>query len=127
MAKDITGTPRKFTVEGQPFRLAADVNITQTISRWENSMIPTSGVSMRKMVRRVTIREGFVLIVNADEIVDMKAYAEQIDDTKISYTNADLSEYKCEGVIEIENVETEEGRMTIQVHPRDDWTEIIAS
>lgn len=127
MARDVTGTPRKFTVEGQPFRLAADTNVTQTTTKFENSMVPTSGESMRKMVKRVPMREGIVLIVNADEMEDLKAFSEQIDDVKVSYTNAAGDEYKCEGTIEIENVETEEGRMTVQVHPRDDWTPIIAS
>jgi hypothetical protein len=126
MAKDVVGTARKFTVEGQPYRLAGDVNITQTVSRYENSMIPTSGISMRKMVRRVTIREGFVLLVNAEEIADLKAASESLDDLKIGYVTAAEDEYKCEGAIEIENVETEEGRMTVQVHPRDDWDEFIA-
>jgi hypothetical protein len=73
------------------------------------------------------MREGIVLLVNADEREDLIAFAEGLDDLKISYSNAAGDEYKCEGTIEIENSETEENRLTCQVHPRGTWTPIIAS
>jgi hypothetical protein len=127
MARDIAGSLRKFTIEGQSFRVAADANVTETITQFENSMVATSGEAMRKMTKRVPMREGIVLLVNADEREDLIAFAESLDDLKISYSNAAGDEYKCEGTIEIENSETEENRLTCQVHPRDIWTPIIAS
>ena len=119
---DTAGSIRKLTIEGIPYRVAADANITETLTQFENSMIATSGRAMRKMIKRVPIREGVVLVTNGAEREALKAAAESVDDLKISYTNAGGDTYRCEGTIEIENNETEENRTTCQVHPREDWT-----
>jgi hypothetical protein len=126
MANDISGSNRAFTIEGISFRVAADANFTEMISQFENSMVPTSGRAMRKMVKRILTREGIVLVTNADERQLLIDFAESLDDLKISYTNAAGDQYKCEGTIEIENNETEENRTSCQVHPRDRWTPIVA-
>jgi hypothetical protein len=126
-ARDVSGSLRKFTVEGQSFAVAADANVTETITNFENAMVATSGAAMRKMTKRVPIREGLILIVNADERVDLIAYSESLDDLQISYTNAAGDEYKCQGTIEIENSETEENRLTCQIHPRDGWETFIGA
>jgi hypothetical protein len=124
-ARDISGTPRTFTAEGETFRLAGDANITETFTEFENEMIASSGTAMRKMTKRIPMREGIVLLTNADERETLKVFAEQLDDLKISYTNAAGDRYKCEGAIEIENNETEDNRTTLQVHPRGQWTPFI--
>jgi hypothetical protein len=122
MANDVVGSLRKLSIEGIPFRVAADANFSETVTVFENSMIATSGRAMRKMTRRVPMTEGIVLIVNEAERQNLKSFAESIDDLKVSYTKASGDTFKCEGTIEIENLETEEGRLTCQVHPREDWT-----
>jgi len=122
MPYDVSGSLRKFTVEGVPFRVAADANLTETISKFENSMIATSGKSMRKMMKRPPIREGLVLVTNSVERDVLKGYAEQLEPVAFSYTNAAGDTYRCEGTLEIENNETEENRTTCQVLPDDDWT-----
>jgi hypothetical protein len=118
---DTAGTVRAVKIEGIPYRAAGDINISEILSTWENSMIPTSGKAMRKMVKRIPAREGVVLIVNDDEAEELKTFAESTDDLKLAYVTAGGSEYKSEGTIEIENRETEENRMTTQLLPREKW------
>jgi hypothetical protein len=127
MAFDVSGTLLKFTIEGQSFRLAADVNLTKILSTFANEMVPSSGEAMLKKTKRIPTGEGFVLLVNSEEAEDLKTFADSLTDLKISYTNAAGDEFKCEGAIEFENLESEESRATIQVHPRTTWTPIIAS
>jgi hypothetical protein len=80
---------------------------------------------MRKMLKRVPVREGIVLVTNADEREVLKSFAEGLEDLKISYTNAAGDTYRCEGTIEVESNETEENRTTCKVMPREEWTPFI--
>ncbi len=122
MSRDISGSNREFNVEGIAFRVAADANFSEIITQFENSMIPTSGKAMRKMIKRIPTREGVVLITNAEERESLISFAEGLDNLKVSYTNAAGDTYKCEGTLEIESNETEENRTTCQVHPVGIWT-----
>jgi len=127
MSRDVSGSNRKFTAEGISFRVAADANFTEMISKFENSMIATSGKNMRKMVKRVTSREGVVLVTNAAERDVLKSFAEQLDPVAFTYTNAAGDKYRCTGSLEIENNETEENRTTCQVLPDEDWTTFLGA
>lgn len=126
MSKDVVGSIRGVSLDGIPFRAAADGNLARKITRWENSRIPTSGKSMRKMIKRVLSAEGLPLITNADELNQLKSFAEDLDDIPMSYTTAAGDEYKAEGSIEIEDAGTEEGRTVVRLDPADDWTPFIA-
>lgn len=122
MARDLSGSIRKLTIEGIAYNVAADASFTEIITRFENSMIATSGSSMRKMMKRVPTVEGVVLITNQSERGQLKSFAEGLDLLQISYVNAAGDTYRCEGTIEIENNETEENRTNCVIHPKDDWT-----
>lgn len=126
MAKDVVGSIRGVSLDGIPFRAAADGNLSRKITRWENSRIPTSGKSMRKMIKRVLSAEGLPLVTNADELGQLKSFAENLDDIPMSYTTAAGDEYKATGSIEIEDAGTEEGRTVVRLDPADDWTPFIA-
>ncbi len=121
MAKDISGSLRKLTIEGQPFRVMADGNLTEIITKWENSHLPTSGRAMRKMMKRIPAREGLPLATNSAERATLKNFAESMDDLKCTYVNAAGDTYRCVGSLEIENSETEENRTNCQILPYDDW------
>ena len=122
MARNIAGSLREVQINGISYRAMADVNVTETFTRWENSQMPTSGTAMRKMVRRIPLRESVVLATNAAEREQLKLFAESSEDLEMSYTNAAGDTYSSIGTIEIENNETEENRTTIQMLPVDDWT-----
>jgi len=122
MPRDISGSNRKLTVEGISFNVAADANFTEMVSRFENSIIPTSGKGMRKMVRRVTTTEGVVLVTNSADRATLKSFSEALDLLQLTYVNAAGDTYRCTGALEIENNETEENRTSCQLLPQDDWT-----
>jgi hypothetical protein len=125
VAKNVSGSNRKFTVQGIPFNVAADANISETITAFENSMIASSGQGMRKMMKRIPVREGIVLLTNSAERELLIGFSEGVDDLQISYQNAAGDVFSCEGSLEIENNETEENRTSCQVQPRDGWTALI--
>jgi hypothetical protein len=125
MAHDVAGSIRKCSIDGIPYRVMSDANITEIVSKYENSMIPTSSKNMRKMTKRVLEREGLVLAVNGSEKAQIKAQAESLDDLKLFYEVASGDKYRAVGSIEIENHETEENRMTCKLLPNDDWTPVI--
>ena len=127
MSKDVVGSVRNVTIEGISFRCAADTNISRVITIIENSRIPTSGKSMRKMVRRIPAFESVVLAVNASEIEQLKSFAESLNDLTMSVETAAGDQYKSTGTIEVENVDTDEGKASCQLLPAEDWTPFVAS
>ncbi len=121
MAFDNTGSLRKLTIEGIPFRVPADINVSEIIANIENTMIATSGDSMRKMIKRVPARESFQIAANGVEKEMLKGFAESEVDLKVTYTDAAGNVYRCEGALDIENYETVEGRLSCMILPRNDW------
>jgi hypothetical protein len=122
VAKNIVGSLRDFQVNGISYRVAFDANLTEIFTKFENSLIATSGLSMRKMMKRVPSREGMVLITNSAEREQLKLFAESTEDLEMSYTTAAGDTYSAVGTFEIENNESEENRTTLQLLPNDDWT-----
>jgi hypothetical protein len=127
MGKNISGSNRGVSIEGVPFRVAADANFTETISEFEKEVIATSGRGMTKYTKRVPMRESVVLITNASERESLVAFSDSKEDLKLSYTNAAGDTYQCEGALEIENNETEENRTTCKLLPVNSWTSFINS
>lgn len=127
MSVDVTGSIRKFTIEGISYRVMADANFSRRPINVENTMVPTSGPAMQKKMRVVPVLEGVVLACNAEEMEAIKSFAEGLDVIKITYQTAAGDEYRCTGQVNIEGHESEEGRVTVTVQPEDDWTLFPAS
>ena len=123
---DVSGTLRGVSIEGIPYRVAADVNVTFTVSTFEKSKVPSSGRAMTKMVKRVPAMEGIQLLVNGSELNAIKVAAEALEDVKFSVEMASGDVYKSEGAVELENYESEEARANIQFLPSEDWTPFLA-
>jgi hypothetical protein len=121
-AKKVAGSIRKLTIEGISFDVAADATFSEIFTNFENAMVPTSGLAMRKMTKRIPAVEGVVLITDADERLVLKDFAEGLDNVKITYQNAATDSYRCEGTIEIEGNETEENRTACTIQPAGVWT-----
>jgi len=122
MAKDISGSLRKVTLDGVTYNVAADVSVTEVGSKFENSNVPHSGGNMRKMVKRSENREGIDLLANSAEKEQLKSLADQLDDFPMSYETAAGDVYRTTGRIEFESRTTDENRATIQMLPADEWT-----
>jgi hypothetical protein len=124
-AKNVFGSIRKATIGGVAFNASTDCNLTFPVSEWETTSVPTSGASVRKMVRRSVNVEGLVLITNTDDLVLLKALAESLDNVTLAVTNAAGDTMRSEGAINIENHETEEGRTTVHLLPVVAWTSSV--
>jgi hypothetical protein len=122
MAKDVTGSIRKFTVEGISYRVAADANVKRRPINVENTMIATSGKAMQQKKRMVPQAEGLDLILNADEAESLKSFAEGLDLVKVSYETAAGDVYRCTGQINLDGHESETGKASVTVQPVEDWT-----
>jgi hypothetical protein len=125
VAKNISGSPRSFSVEGVSFRVAADANITEIITQFEKEVIESSGEGMIKFTKRNAAREGVVLITNASERESLIAFSDTKEPLKLEYTNAAGDSYQCQGALEIENNETEDNRTTCKPMPVNTWTAFI--
>ena len=123
---DVTGTPRKVTLDGVTFDVFADTNIKEVGGKFENAAIATSGRNMHKMTKRVESREGITLATNGAERDILKELSERNVDFPMSYETASGDVYRATGWIEFESRETEENRSTIQMHPRTDWSAFLA-
>jgi hypothetical protein len=123
---DVTGTPRKVTLDGITFDVFADTNIKEVGSKWENAAVPTSGRNMHKMTKRVESREGITLATNGAERDILKELSERNTDFPMSYELASGDVYRATGWIEFESRETEENRSTVMLHPRTDWSAFLA-
>ena len=113
----MAGTPRALEIEGIPFRVAGDTDIAETPTKWEVTVIATSGDGEKVMKKRIESREGIVLITKAAELIQLKALAERVEDLKCSYTDADGTVWQCEGGVNVEPRQSAENRTTIQIHP----------
>ena len=124
---DITGTLRKVTLDGITFDVMGDTNVTEMGSAFQNEAVPTSGRNLRKMTRRAETREGIVLACNGAERDVLQELAERTTDFPMSYETAAGDVYRATGFIEFESRETEEGRATVQLIPRNGWDSFLAS
>lgn len=115
------GTLRNVTLEGITYLAAADVAVSQILSKYEKAMIPTSGRAVMQMTKRIPAAESVVLITTEDEAEQLKNFANSTEEIQMQYTTAKNKTYMAVGTIEFENRETDTGRTTIQMLPNDDW------
>lgn len=119
---DVAGTIRSVTIGGLPFPVAADANLSVTLTGWEVSRIPHSGGSMKKMIKRVRNIEGVVLVIGGTDRDNLKRFAEASADITLAFEDAAGNNYHSVGSIEFEAWETEENRCTVMLQPADEWT-----
>ena len=124
---DVSGSIRKVTLDGVTYDVMADANVSEVGSAFENTMIPTSGQSVKKMQKRVQTREGIIIACNGADRELLQALSEQVADFPLSYVTAGGDTYRATGGIEFESRETEENRATVTLLPRNDWQTFLAS
>jgi hypothetical protein len=122
-----SGTVRSVTLGGLPYNVAADTNISVTMTVWENSRIPHSGGSARKMLKRTPTAESVVLILDGSDRENLRLTAEAQTDTTIAFETLAGDSYQATGSIEVENWETEDNRVTCILQPADEWTAFVNS
>lgn len=126
-AKDIVGTPHGVSLDGQGFKTPADADFGEKHSNIETEAIATSGNQFFKMTKVSPDRESVNLIVNADELVVLKALAQRIDPFPMSYENASGDIYVATdgGKINMDTRSNATGIVTVKLMPVNDWEPFI--
>ena len=124
---DISGSIRKLTLNGVTYDVMHDANINEIGSGYENTAIPTSGRNIRKMAKRVQLRESVIVAANGNERDALHALADGGADFPMAYTTAAGDVYHATGFIEFVKRETEENRAELKLIPRTKWESFLKS
>lgn len=112
-----SGTPRKLTLDGVSYDVAADINITLNLSPFEVEGVPTSGRTMMKRTVRTQTAESVVIIATPTEQDQIRELSERLDVFPAAITMADGAVWRTTGNINFEAVESEENRASIMIIP----------
>lgn len=125
MPKRKAGTLQKVLINGIPFSTPGDVDLAEVFTKYENSVIPSTGQGMIKQEARVPARNDLVLLTDGGEREILKAFAEAGETMTFSYTNRAGDIYRSQGTINIDANQTNENRTTIQLLPLDDFSAFL--
>jgi hypothetical protein len=112
-----SGTPRKLTLDGVSYDVAADTNITLNLSPFETEGVASSGRTMMKRTKRTQTAEGIPILASPTEQDQLRVLAERLDVFPMAVTLADGAVWRTTGNINFESAETEENRATIMIIP----------
>ncbi len=124
-----TGTVKRVNIEGVPYDVPADINITFNRSGFTIEAIATNGKTINKYIRRVQTMESIPLMTAPAEMEELNSVAETLADVTLSVELADGSSYKTTGRINFESYESEEGRSAVTFIPsksKNAWTPILS-
>lgn len=121
-----TGSIRKVVINGATYNAMSDANVTSIPSKYAIEAIPTSGGNMFKMTRRAKTKESVDLGVSQAELQALTAVSESLADCTMAIEFADGSIDRASGRIHIENYESETGKLSLTMIPKNDWTPFIA-
>lgn len=123
-----SGTPRKFTLDGAPFPMAADTNLNLMFSPYTKEGQPTTGETVVKYTLRNPDIEGVTFQIGPRDAARLLALSKRLDNFPISVTLIDGTTYKTRGQVDYEGYETETGKATCKVIPSkaiNAWTELL--
>lgn len=114
---DTIGSLRGVTINGIQYRVAGDFELEIKLSGFETEAQPTSGNSLFKMTIVNPNAEGIELTCNADESEQLKEAAASLEDVDMSIALASGEEYKAQGRIMFDTVNTGTGKATVNLMP----------
>jgi len=120
-----SGSLNKLSIDGIPFDVAGDADLSEVFSRYTNSIVPTSGtdtISQEARAREVT---GVVVVVKPGDKSLLASIADSGDVVSLSYTHRDGTRYAGQGNINIENNQTMQNRTSMSLLPVGEWTESL--
>ncbi len=115
-----SGTPRKVTLDGVTYNVAADANFAQT-PPVTNEGVRHTGGTLIKTTLEVGQVESVTLIVNGAQNASLEELAERDVNFPMSYELASGDVYRGVGQINLDNRETEETRRDITLIPDGAW------
>ena len=120
-----SGTPRKVTIDGETFNVAADANFAQTPGTTIEGVRHTGG-TMFKSTLNVENVESVTLISDGTQFESLKEKSTRDVTYPMSYELASGDVYRAVGFITLDNRETEENRLDITLIPDGEWEEFLA-
>lgn len=120
-----SGTPRKVTLDGQTFNVAADANFAQTPAVTTEGVRHTGG-TMMKTTLNVENLESVTVIADGQEYEDLKSLGKRDINFPMSYELASGDVYRAVGLINLDNRETEENRVDLTAIPDGEWEPFLA-
>jgi hypothetical protein len=121
-----TGTLRKFVAKGISFDVAADADLEETITQFENTLIVTTGKSVIKQEKRAQQVGGLVLITSGADAEILRDIADSGQEISMSYTKRSGDTYRLTGTFNVENNTTMESRTSLILLPTSEVTAVIA-
>ena len=120
------GTLRKYMIKGISFDVAADADIEDTLTEFENSLIASSGAPLLKQEKRPVTKTGLVLLTTGAEREILKDIADGGKSERQSYTDRAGNVYRFSGSINVDSHTTMESRTTITLLPMTKVTAVLA-
>lgn len=121
-----TGTVRKVLIDGISYDAAGDADLNETLTKFENSLIITSGKAVIKQEKRAQLVEDVVLITDGNARQRLTSFADDGGEGPMSYTNRAGDVARFTGTINVDNNQTMESRTTISFLPTEDRTDALA-
>lgn len=124
----LSGSPKRVTIDGTVYDVAADANFTQNPNS-QMEGIATSGKTMFKTTRQVANVESVTLIVDGasyELLLTAQENAKNGETYAMSYTLASGDVYRATGIINVESRETETNTATVMMIPEGDWQPFLA-
>jgi len=120
-----SGTPRKITIDGETFNVAADANFAQTPGNTIEGVRHTGGTMMKNTLN-VENLESVTLIATGTQFESLKEKAKRDVNYPMSYELASGDVYRAVGMITLDNRETEENRVDLTMIPDGEWEAFLA-
>lgn len=116
----MAGTPRKVTLDGVTYNVAADANFTQNPGI-EKEMIRHTGGNTPKSTLMTESVEGVDLIVDGNQYEDLKELGKRNISFPMSYELESGDVYRATGQISLSARESETTKCTVTLLPDFDW------
>jgi len=120
-----SGTPRKVTIDGETFNVAADANFAQTPGRTIEGVRHTGGTLMKSTLNVENV-ESVTLIADGTQFKSLQTLVKRNVNYPMSYELASGDVYRAVGMITLDNRETEENRVDLTLIPNGEWEEFLA-
>jgi hypothetical protein len=120
-----SGTPRKVTIDGETFNVAADANFAQTPGQTNEGVRHTGGTLMKSTLNVENV-ESVTLIADGTQFESLKEKSKRDVNYPMSYELASGDVYRAPGMITLDNRETEENRVDITMIPDGEWEPFLS-
>ena len=122
----MAGSLRKATMFGTTYNVMSEGGVSGVGSGYENTLIPTTGGNILKMVGRAHIIEGLQLVCTREEADELKSLSENNVSGDLALEDNQGDTVRATGWIDFESYETEDSKATVKLLPEGKWTTFLS-